>query len=151
MLFHRKKKFVLSVCLEMNKKNFFICLCICVLSGCDATNSENGSDIQSATPDIKLIMNEVASKMGTSLDAMNKEQNEIQNKYYVLCANISNQQYPDLLPNEHTKMCVCFAEKMSDFLYSSNKQEFDRYQAFDTYKIKIWNRELETCYKTIKS
>ena len=132
-------------------KNLFICLCACVLFGCNTTNSEIASDIKSATPDIEFIINNEASKIGTTLNELIEQQNKIQNKYFALCEGVGNQEYPDLLPNEHTKMCVCFAEKMSDFIYSGDEQEFNRYQALDTYKIHVWSRELEACYKVIKS
>ncbi len=132
-------------------KKLFICLCACVLFGCSTTNSEIASDIKSATPDIEFIINNEASKIGTTLNELIEQQNKIQNKYFALCEGVGSQEYPDLLPNEHTKMCVCFAEKMSDFIYSGDEQEFNRYQALDTYKIHVWSRELEACYKVIKS
>ena len=87
--------------------------------------------------------------MGTQLDTMIKQQNEIQNQYFDLCGASVSHEYPKLAPNEQTKICACFAEKMAQFIYSGDEQEFNRYQTLDTYKIKIWNRELEKCHKEL--
>ena len=133
-------------------KRILLLISICVLSGCNSTTSEPAAEINSTPSDnAEALITSDPSTIGTWLNTMIEQQNKIQNKYFALCEGVGNQEYPDLLPNEHTKMCVCFAEKMSDFIYSGDEQEFNRYQALDTYKIHVWSRELEACYKVIKS
>ena len=124
-------------------KRILLLISICVLSGCNSTTSEPAAEINSTPSDnAEALITSAPSTIGTWLNTMIEQQNKIQNIYFALCEGVGN---------EHTKMCVCFAEKMSDFIYSGDEQEFNRYQALDTYKIHVWSRELEACYKVIKS
>ena len=126
-------------------KKLFIGLYVCVLFGCDATNNTPTSNTQYE----EHILVQKENTLG-KLDKMIEQQNEIQNKYFNLCGHDIGNMYPKLSLINQRKMCVCFSERMAQFIYSGNQQEFDKYQALGTYKIKIWDRELEKCRNELK-
>ena len=127
-------------------KKLLIVLCAYVLFGCDTTNNTQPSNTKyEEHPSVQK-----ENTLGAKLDKMIEQQNKIQNKYFNLCGHDIGNMYPKLSLINQRKMCICFSEKMAQFIYSGDQQEFDKYQALDTYKIKIWDRELEKCREELK-